>query len=140
MKTPATLKLLWVALVMVAALQSCSIYKSKPMEVDEAVAFNRKVKIWTTNNETYKFKSLEKDENELVGITRPNSKAGKEFRADVVETDYRDKFVKVKLEEEEIEQIKAKDYLGSAFVVIGVSLAVTTAIIASIASLLVVGP
>lgn len=140
MKAPEKIKFLWLALVLVTILQSCSIYRSKTMNVDEAVAFNRKVKIKTTDGKTFKFKSLERDEHGLVGITRPNSIAGRKLKAEVVETNYQRKFVKIKLEEEEIEQIKPKDYLGSFFVVLGVALAVTTAIIASIASLLVIGP
>lgn len=135
----ANLKFLLAAIVLIIAFQSCSIYRSKTMNADEAVAFNRKVKIKTSDSKTYKFKSLENDEHGLVGITRPNSIAGKKLKADVVETNYLRKFVKIKLDEEEIEQIKPKDYLGSFFVVLGVALAVTTAIIASIASLLVIG-
>ncbi|GAB2766016.1 hypothetical protein [Salinimicrobium soli] len=126
-------RFLTLALSLFVLLQSCSIYRSKSLSVEEAVAFNRKVKIKTNSNQTFTFKRLEKDEGRLVGVTPRNSKAARKL-GEIIETNDSNKFVKVKLDQDSIEQIKAKNYLGSFFVVLGVIVAGLTLFLTWMAS------
>ncbi|CAM4060820.1 hypothetical protein [Gillisia limnaea] len=120
--------------ILIFLLQSCSIYRSKPASVDRAVEFNRKVKLTTENNQVFKFKSLEREGTDLFGIARANSKVAKQMAENIVEKNYRGKFVKIGIAEDSVEEIKLKNYIVSAIVPIAVVIVVFAGFIALIAS------
>jgi hypothetical protein len=122
--------------ILIFLLQSCSIYRSKPASVERAVEFNRKVKLKTDNNQVFKFKALEKEGTNLYGIARANSKAAKQMVENIVEKNYKGKFVKIGIAEDSIEEIRLKNYTMSALVPIAVVVVVFAGYIILIASTL----
>lgn len=56
------------ALSALMLLQSCVVYNKIPVSVDEAIATKKRVKVYTTENETYEFNKLVKEEGILYGI------------------------------------------------------------------------
>ncbi len=126
--------------ILIFLLQSCSIYRSKPASVDRAVEFNRKVKLTTENNQVFKFKSLEREGTDLFGIARANSKAAKQMAENIVEKNYRGKFVKIGIAEDSVEEIRLKNYIVSAIVPIAVVIVVFAGFISLIAATLVISP
>lgn len=126
--------------ILIFLCQSCNIYRSKPVNVQQAVEFNRKVKLTTENNQVFKFKSLEKEGAELYGIARANSKAAKLMAENIVENNYRGKFVKIGIAEDSIEEIKFKNYTMSAIVPIVIGVAVLAGVLGVIVSSLAFFP
>ncbi len=126
--------------ILIFLLQSCSIYRSKPASVDQAVEFNRKVKLTTENNQVFKFKSLEKEGTDLFGIALSNSKAAKQKAENIVEKNYKGKFVKIGIAEDSVEEIRLKNYTLSAIVPIVVVIVVFAGFISLIAATLVISP
>ncbi|TDJ04808.1 MAG: hypothetical protein E2O67_06175 [Deltaproteobacteria bacterium] len=51
-------------------LQSCKIYRKKTATNDEAVEFDRGVKVITQDDKTYKFKRFIKEDGQLFGLTK----------------------------------------------------------------------
>ena len=51
-------------------IESCSVYKSTPVSLQEAVQKNTKVKLITKENEKLKFRYLVKDDNTYYGISK----------------------------------------------------------------------
>lgn len=127
-------------LILIVLFQSCSIYRSQPVSVDKAVEFNRKVKLTTKNDQVFKFKSLEKEGGELFGIAGENSKAAKLMAGNIVEKNYKGKFVKIGIPEGSVEEVKQKNYLMSAMVPIAIGVAIFTGFLVLIAEALVVHP
>ncbi|CAN5327077.1 hypothetical protein BH23BAC2_BH23BAC2_11540 [soil metagenome] len=120
--------------ILIFLFQSCSIYRSKPASVERALEFNRKVKLTTENNQVFKFKALEKDGTDLVGIARANSKAAKQMAENIVEKNYKGKFVKIGIAEDSIEEIRLKNYTVSAIVPIAVVIVVFVGFISLLVS------
>jgi hypothetical protein len=67
MKT-TNLKYIAYALSALMLMQSCIVYNKTPVSVEEAIATNRRVKVYTTENETYEFKKLVKEKENIYGI------------------------------------------------------------------------
>ncbi len=127
-------------LIFILLFQSCNIYRSKPVSVDRAVEFNRKVKLKTKSNQVYKFNSLEKEGADLFGIAKANSKEAKLMAENIVEKNYKGKFVKIGIAENSVEEVKLKDYTMSVITPIAIGLAVFVGLVAFIASQLVIFP
>lgn len=89
--------------------QNCKIYQPKPITSDEAVEFQRNVKIKTTANETYKFESLQKADGKLYGIAKSNSRAAKKLKDKIVKSNSNSKFVKILLPDNFIDKIYYQD-------------------------------
>ncbi len=134
------LKLFAKLLTMILLFQSCNIYRSKPVSVDKAVEFNRKVKLTTENNQVFKFNSLEREGAELFGIAKANSKEAKLMAENIVEKNYKGKFVKIGIAENSVEEVKLKNYTMSVITPIAIGLAVFVGLLAFIASQLVFFP
>jgi|GEM_PF-1619248 len=66
-----TTNIKWIAITLstLMLLQSCRVYHSNSVTVDEATLFSQHIKIRTTSNETYKFQSLLREDGKLYGIT-----------------------------------------------------------------------
>ena len=82
----------WIAyaLTVLMLLQSCTIYRKMPVSIDEAVATNNSVKVYTTENEKYKFKRLVKEDDKIYGISHINGPNAKKFTNSIEEI-YRSK-------------------------------------------------
>lgn len=107
-KAKSNLKLITLILS-VLLFQSCKVYKSKPITSDEAVEFQRNVKIKTTTNETYKFESLQKEDGKLYGIAKSNSRTAKKLKDKIVKTNSNSKFVKILLPDNFVDKIYYQD-------------------------------
>jgi hypothetical protein len=114
------LRLLTKLLILILLFQSCSIYRSKSVSIDRAVEFNRKVKLKTQNNRVFKFQGLKKEGAVLYGIARANSKAAKLMAENIVEKNYKGKFVKIGIEEDSVKEIRLKKYALSVIVPIAI--------------------
>lgn len=61
-------------LAIVMVFQSCTVYKSTPVTLDQAVENELKVRIITTSNKTFIYKKIVFDEGKYYGIDRVKSK------------------------------------------------------------------
>jgi len=59
-----------VFMVFVVFLQSCTIYKSVPISIDQAVKNQSEVKIHTLNHDTYRFTAIEDIDGNYFGINK----------------------------------------------------------------------
>jgi len=61
----------WIAIILSTLLvfQSCRVYHSKTATVEEATLFSQHIKIRSTSDETYRFKTLLREDGKLYGIT-----------------------------------------------------------------------
>ncbi len=75
MKTHRTLPnaISWL-LVIVMVVQSCTVYKSTPITLEQAVQNESKVKIVTNRNQTFIYKKIVFDEGKYYGVERVKSK------------------------------------------------------------------
>lgn len=110
--------------------QSCAVYEEESVSVKKAVESNSKLKLKTTHAAVYKFDEMEKDNENIYGIARMNSKTAKKLVADIVDRNYTDKFVKIAIPEESIEEIRLKyPALSTVLPAIGAIVTLGTAII-----------
>jgi uncharacterized membrane protein affecting hemolysin expression len=86
----------------------------------------------TKNNRTFKFKALEKEGKGLYGIARANSKVAKQMVENIVEKNYKGKFVKIGIEEGSIKEIRLKNYTLSVIVPMAIVIVVGIGVIISI--------
>jgi hypothetical protein len=107
-KTKPNLKLI-ILLLSVLLFQSCKVHQTKSITSDEAIDFQRNVKIKTTTNETYTFESLQKEDGKLYGIAKSNSRTAKKLKDKVIKSDSKNKFVKVILPDDFIAEIYSQD-------------------------------
>jgi len=92
------LKLIAYAMSALILMQSCIVYHKSPVTVDEAVATNNLVKIYTTENKEYKFKKLVKEEDNIYGISSLDGRNSKNvFAPYVKEIDQDNNLVKILL-------------------------------------------
>ena len=57
----------------VVLMQSCIVYQSQTVSVDEAVTSSKRVRVKWNDGETYRFKKLEKTKGKLYGVASRNS-------------------------------------------------------------------
>lgn len=89
-------------------LQSCSVYRTKPVTVETAAEKAGRVKIKTSDNATYKFRRLEQDGSGAIGIAGKNSRAVRNLEHLIVEENYTGNFVKINLPENLIKEVRLK--------------------------------
>ena len=77
MKT-TNLKYIVYALAALMLMQSCVAYHKAPVTVDEAVATNNKVKVYSIENKKYTFNKLVKEEDKIYGISSLNTEKEQE--------------------------------------------------------------
>ena len=99
-------------------LQSCSVYHSGTVSIEEAVATENKVKIVAEDGTKYKFRKLETAEGKLLGITRLNSSTAEKVAGMPAEIE--GKKLKVDLSEMSIEKIKIRNNMLSTIINVGV--------------------
>jgi hypothetical protein len=91
------LKYIAYALAALMLMQSCVVYHKTPVSVDEAVATNKPVKIYTTENKIYKFKKLVREEDNIYGISSLKGLNKKIFAQYVKEIDQEKELIKILL-------------------------------------------
>ena len=67
-------------LSLIFLLQSCSIYHSENLSLEEAVESNRNLRITTDEGEKLKFKRIEEEDGGYYGLVKLNSKTSKELQ------------------------------------------------------------
>lgn len=100
------MKKISILLVFLILLQSCNVYHI-PTTVEGAVTADSKAKVITTNHQKYKFKRLEKENNRLIGITKPGSSTARKLAGMPAEID--GKYLKIDLSNVKIEEIKLRN-------------------------------
>ena len=114
------LKLVSILLLIVFLFQNCVVYHSKTTTLDEAVHSGQRVKIITKNSNTYKFKSLQKKDGQLVGLLKKNSSTVKKFDTFQDTIKYKHHFVPVLISENSIKEIHLKNKTLSTILSIGI--------------------
>jgi len=99
------IKLVCLILSSIFLLQSCKIYRKKTATTDEAVEFDRGVKVITQDDKTYKFKRFIKEDGQLFGLTKKNSKIAKELSHLIREGEPKKGYVKISLSDDFIKEI-----------------------------------
>ncbi|MGO4817626.1 hypothetical protein [Flavobacterium sp. W22_SRS_FP1] len=79
------------------------------MTSDEAIEFQRNIKIKTTTNETYKFESLQKEDGKLYGIAESNSRTAIKLKDKIIKSDPNNKLVKILFPDDFIAEISHQD-------------------------------
>lgn len=105
-------------------ITGCSIYQKRIATTDEAVSSGEKVKVLTLNDETYVFQKIQREEDQLYGITKRGSATAKKL--DGVQEG---KKVKVPLREDTIEEIHLKDDTRSTLATIAIPVVILAAVI-----------
>jgi len=109
MKIKSNLKLITLLLSCTFLFQSCKIYHSKNVSIADAVMVPQKVKIKSNTNETYRFERLQKENNQLYGVAKRNSKTGKKLKDLSVDTNTKSKYIQVPLTNDMVKEIHIKN-------------------------------
>ncbi|HKJ48922.1 MAG TPA: hypothetical protein VJ973_07520 [Christiangramia sp.] len=124
---------LLVCLLIVSVLfQSCSIYHSDNISLEQAVDTNRKVRITTDAGDKLKFRWIENEGGRYYGHTKVSSGTSKKLQSLGVIGKEQGKLYSFGLETLNIDKIQAKNYSGSTLATIGVSVVGLLAIIFAI--------
>jgi len=102
-------------------LQSCTVYHKYAGSVDEAVASNDKV--WLeTSPEDYPntFLKLVRIDDEIYGVAKKKSSASKELRTQIVDSSYEGKYNLIKLNDEDLKDIRLKNKGASTALSVGI--------------------
>jgi len=129
----SNIQLIAIMLSIVLLFQSCKVYRSEKVTIDDALQFTKNIKVVSSTNEIYKFKSLQKKEGEIYGIVKKTSKTAKKLANQTVENN-NPKLVKIHLLKDNIKDIylqnKSMSIVGNVFIGIGSLLAAVLLIFA----------
>lgn len=103
--------------------QSCTIYRSQNISIDEAIETRSKVRVKTTSNQTYIFRKIEKNEVVVYGIADKNSEEGKQLVDQIIPESTSDDKVKIQLRENSIASINPKNKVLSLLVPLSIVIA-----------------
>jgi hypothetical protein len=115
-------------LVVTFLMQSCvTIYHSKSATIDEALMVSKKersntlknIKVKSSTNRVYKFKSLTKEDGQIYGIAHKNWKSSKFLFNQIVQ--YQDEKVKILLTTDQVNEIYLKNYFLSNLIAITIT-------------------
>lgn len=107
-------------LTIVILSQSCTIYRSTNISVDEAVESRNKVRVKTKLDQLYTFKRLEKDSAGVYGIADQKSRPARELSHHIVRRSLQDYQVTINLPEESIKEIRPRNKTLSVVVPAGI--------------------
>ena len=104
MKTNHFLK--WIALTISSLflLQSCSVYNSKIVTVDEVILSGESVKVKCHNDAIYKFEKLVREDGKVYGIACEKGRTARKMSEQIVDGYLDDKQVKIVLSENTIKE------------------------------------
>jgi len=123
------LKFIALVLIFIMTLSSCSVYYNETSSVDEALLSDDKVQIITATDDIYKFEKLQREDDQIYGVTRKKSRASKKFSDKIVSVDSDSKFVKISLEEITINEIHLKNTRGSTAMTVVVPVVIVGALV-----------
>ena len=128
----------WIAITLSTLLvfQSCRVYHSKTATVEEATLFSQHIKIRSTSDETYRFKTLLREDGKLYGITwRKGSTARKLSEQIVLVSAGKDKDeVKILLDENAIREYHLQNKTMSILIPILIPIILAALIFVVVAS------
>lgn len=126
------LKLVALLLSVVFLLQSCKIYQTKTVMVDEAIQSSRRVKVITYRNDIYKFEQLTIEDGKLYGITKKKSFTAKKLSfQNQMEID-NSNYVKILLPDNIVKDIHLQNKTMSIVVPIAIPLVIIIGVLAII--------
>jgi hypothetical protein len=133
-------KIALLSLLVVCLFQSCKAYDTDSAPQQEAIDSELRVKVLTVDGSTYKFKKLIIEDQQLIGLTNPNSKAAKLLPSKKFVDAKGRELEKVAIDNDTIKEInvydKKKSTRKTVFLVVGITLGIV--IIAGIAAAAVV--
>ena len=109
-------------MLLLLILQSCSVYHSGSLSVEEAVAADNKVKVITADEQKLKFRRLKMENEQLTGVTKPVSATAKKLAG--MPSQAQGRFLEIDISEVEIEKIKLRNNTLSTIINIGTPLVV----------------
>ena len=124
------LKFIALALAFMMTLPSCNVYYSKTATMNEAIQSDNRVKVVTTNNDTYKFKQLKRENDQIYGVLKKKSNKGEDLLDQRLLEDYDDKYGKLLLSQDTIKEIHLKNKGASTAINVGVPVAVVGVVVA----------
>ena len=110
----------WIAIILSTLLvfQSCRVYHSKSVTVDEAILSKKRVKVKNFDNDTFKFEELQREDGQLYGITKKTSNAAKKLDYQFVDENLSEKYVKILLPEHTIREYHLQNKTMSTLITI----------------------
>jgi len=110
------------------SIQSCKVYDKDDVSEPKAVASARKVKVIALDGKTYKFKKLLIEDEQLIGLAKPNSKEAKYLPSEKFVDSTGHTMEKVSINRETIKEInlydKKKSTSKTIWLVAGITLGV----------------
>ncbi|TRO67496.1 hypothetical protein [Christiangramia sabulilitoris] len=128
-----TFKLLGQALAVLILLQSCSIYRSQNISLDQAAETSRKVRV-KSQGEKITLKRIEISGDAVYGYARENSSASKKLQDFGIIGRESGNFYRFNLENLKIDAIQAKNYTTSTLATIGLAAVAAFVVIAILAA------
>ena len=108
--------------------QSCKVYDTDAVTELEAVASAKKAMVISSDGNTYKFEKLIFDEEQLVGLSKPKSKAAKYLPSEKFVDSTGHTMEKVSINKETIKEInlydKKKSTKKTIWLVVGITLGI----------------
>ena len=71
-------------LIVLVSMQSCSVYHSKTVSIDDAINSYDKVKIKSPDDDVYKFEKITKVDGEIYGLAKKTSSTAKELNDQII--------------------------------------------------------
>ena len=128
-KTRQHLKRIAMLLIFLMTLQSCSIYYSKTASVDEAIQSDNKVKVITSTNDTYKFKKIKRENNQIYGVVKKRSKTAETLSDLGIIKNSDSKTVTIFLEDITVKEFYLKNKGASTGIAVGIAVVGTAAVL-----------
>ncbi len=119
----------WIALTLSALflLQSCKVYQSKTVTVNEAILSTERVKVNNFNNESYKFERLYKDNEQLYGYAKRWSSTAKKLTEQIVKGQLN--YVIISLSEKTIKEYHLQNKTLSTILTVAIPVVVVIGIV-----------
>jgi hypothetical protein len=115
-------------------LQSCTIYRAQTASIDEAVQFKHKIKLVINSDETYEFKELQKENDNIYGIAHKNSDAARYLHKPMAEETKNQKYVKILLTKYQLNKIHLQNKPLSTLITVAVPTVILTVVLIIIAN------
>lgn len=124
-------KLHWISVFLMLSiiLQSCSVYHSQTATIDQAIQSADRVKIISPTNDAYKFKRIEKINEEIYGISKRKSFTAKELNSQIIPKHSDQKNVGILLIDHNISSIHLKNKSASTIITIAIPIVMIGTII-----------
>lgn len=107
-------------LSLIILFQSCTVYRSNPINIEEASQQNVKMKAFTKDGEVLKFRRIEKENDSYFGYVKLKSSTGKILQKKVKEFEKSGRFTAFELNPNEIKEIYPQNKSVTTLVNIGV--------------------